>query len=67
MPVNYSSRELFYSVVHFMLLPLLKAAVMPGYNWIGAITPIGGLCFIAGWICLFFGMFKKQASRIINQ
>ena len=21
-------------------------------RWLGAITPLGGLCFLAGWICL---------------
>ncbi len=21
-------------------------------KWLGAITPIGGLCFLAGWLCL---------------
>ena len=42
------------------LLAYIKAAVKPGYDWIGAITPLGGLCFIAGWVCLFFGIFKKK-------
>lgn len=41
------------------ILTFIKAAVLPGYNWIGAITPVGGLCFIAGWLCLFFGIFKR--------
>ncbi len=41
------------------LLTFIKGAVKPGYDWVGAITPIGGLCFIAGWIFLFFGLFKK--------
>ena len=41
------------------ILTFIKAAVKPGYDWIGAITPVGGLCFIAGWLCLFFGVFKK--------
>ena len=41
------------------ILTFIKASVKPGYDWVGAITPIGGLCFIAGWLCLFFGMFKK--------
>ena len=44
------------------ILTFIKAAVIPGYNWIGAITPLGGLCFIAGWICLFFGIFQKNKS-----
>lgn len=41
------------------ILTFIKAAVLPGYDWIGAITPLGGLCFIAGWLCLFFGISKK--------
>lgn len=27
--------------------------------WAGAITPFGGLCFIAGWIFLALGVAKK--------
>lgn len=27
-----------------------------GIRKLGAITPIGGLCFIAGWICLAIGV-----------
>ncbi len=42
------------------ILAFIKAAVLPGYNWIGAITPLGGLCFIAGWIFLFFGIGKQN-------
>jgi uncharacterized membrane protein YgdD (TMEM256/DUF423 family) len=30
------------------------------FNWIGAITPFGGLCFILGWIFLFLSIGKKQ-------
>jgi len=22
-------------------------------RWLGAITPLGGICFLAGWACLF--------------
>ncbi len=40
-------------------LMYIKGTVMPGYKWIGAITPIGGLSFILGWIFLFLGLFKK--------
>jgi uncharacterized membrane protein YgdD (TMEM256/DUF423 family) len=44
------------------VLAVIKGAVLPGYDWIGAITPLGGLCFITGWICLFLGMYKKRSS-----
>ena len=43
-------------------LTFIKAAVIPAYNWVGAITPFGGLCFIAGWLCLFFGIFRKRSQ-----
>jgi uncharacterized membrane protein YgdD (TMEM256/DUF423 family) len=38
----------------------IKGAVTPGYNWVGAITPLGGVAFILGWIFLFIGCFKKS-------
>lgn len=41
------------------ILAAIKAAVKPGYNWIGAVTPLGGLCFILGWIFLFIGCKRK--------
>jgi len=41
------------------ILTYVKAAVLPGYNWVGAITPLGGLCFIMGWIFIFVGLSKK--------
>lgn len=41
------------------VLTAIKGAELPGYNWIGAITPFGGLCFIAGWISLFIGISKR--------
>ena len=34
------------------------AAVKPGFQWIGIITPFGGLAFIAGWFCLFVAIGK---------
>ena len=44
------------------ILTYIKAAVVPGYNWVGAITPFGGLCFIVGWFFLFAGVFKKSVQ-----
>ncbi|MFT3910636.1 MAG: DUF423 domain-containing protein [Ferruginibacter sp.] len=48
---------LFSGSLYF--LTWVKAAVIPGYNFVGAVTPVGGLAFIAGWICLFVSFFKK--------
>ena len=33
----------------------LYVLALSGIRWLGAITPIGGLCFIAGWACLVWG------------
>ncbi|WP_346318323.1 DUF423 domain-containing protein [Chitinophaga sp. YIM B06452] len=41
------------------VLTLLKATDTVGLRGIGAITPIGGLAFIAGWIMLLLGVLKK--------
>jgi uncharacterized membrane protein YgdD (TMEM256/DUF423 family) len=32
----------------------LYTLVLTGQRWLGAITPIGGLCLIAGWLALAF-------------
>lgn len=29
-----------------------------GIRWLGAITPIGGVAFIAGWLCLALGVWR---------
>lgn len=50
---------IFFSLSLYML-SIITASVTPGYNWIGAITPVGGLFFIAGWIFLFAGILKKN-------
>jgi len=41
-------------------LTLIKGFVIPGYKWLGAITPVGGLLFIIGWIFLFAGCAKNK-------
>ena len=30
----------------------LYVLVLTGQRWLGAVTPIGGVAFLAGWICL---------------
>ena len=41
------------------LLCYVKYSEMP-LNWIGAITPLGGVAFIAGWLMLFFAVLKRN-------
>ena len=45
------------------VLTYLKSAGITGYNGIGAVTPIGGLCFILGWIFLFLGSSKSTNNN----
>jgi uncharacterized membrane protein YgdD (TMEM256/DUF423 family) len=30
-----------------------------GLRWLGALTPLGGLAFLAGWLCLAWGAATK--------
>jgi uncharacterized membrane protein YgdD (TMEM256/DUF423 family) len=29
-----------------------------GVRWLGVITPLGGIAFLAGWVCLAWGAWK---------
>lgn len=44
------------------LLTYFKAAGKTGFDWIGAITPLGGLAFILGWVCMFVGVYKSTSG-----
>src|SRR5579862_3692352 len=37
----------------------LYALAVSGVRWIGAITPLGGLLFLAGWACLAVSAFRR--------
>ena len=37
----------------------LFAIALTSISWIGAITPLGGLCFIAGWVGFLFTILKQ--------
>jgi len=39
---------------------LYLLAASESFQWMGAVTPIGGLCFIAGWICLALSVFRSR-------
>ncbi len=32
---------------------------LTGLRWMGAITPLGGLAFMAGWLCLAFASWQQ--------
>ena len=33
-----------------------------GLRWLGAVTPLGGLAFLAGWLCLAWGAATKMRA-----
>ena len=39
---------------------LYLLVALPQLRWLGAITPLGGLCFIGGWIMLAWGIGAKR-------
>lgn len=44
------------SLYLLVLSPLIGGET---YSWLGAITPLGGLLFIAGWLLIFFSAREK--------
>lgn len=42
------------------MLTYAKATAKGNWDWIGAITPLGGVAFVAGWICVFVGIYKSS-------
>jgi uncharacterized membrane protein YgdD (TMEM256/DUF423 family) len=39
----------------------LYLLALTGATWLGAITPLGGVAFIAGWICLVVGAKSRES------
>ncbi|MFQ5669315.1 MAG: DUF423 domain-containing protein [Acidobacteriota bacterium] len=40
----------------------LYALALTGQRWLGAVTPLGGLAFLVGWLCLAWGAWKGLAG-----
>ncbi len=36
----------------------LYVLALTGTRWLGAVTPIGGLCFLAAWACVAWGAWR---------
>ncbi len=37
----------------------LYLLALTGTRWLGAITPFGGVAFVAGWVCLFVTALRR--------
>lgn len=61
--MNWSGNLFLAGIILFSgslyALTLLKATGNIGLGGLGIITPIGGLCFIAGWICFLLAILKR--------
>lgn len=55
--LNWSGIFLIFGILIFS--GSLYALSISGIKIVGAITPIGGLAFVAGWICLAVGILRK--------
>ncbi len=58
-----SSIAFFVGIIFFSgSLYLLATAHLTGISKavLGPVTPLGGLCFIAGWLMLAFGYYKAE-------
>ncbi len=59
MPSGYIKwSAIFLSAGIILFSGSLYALATTGIKGLGAITPIGGLSFIAGWVLLFIGVLK---------
>jgi uncharacterized membrane protein YgdD (TMEM256/DUF423 family) len=41
----------------------LLALSLSGIRWLGAITPLGGTAWIAGWLCLAWGVWRHTSAQ----
>ena len=38
----------------------LYVLALTGLRWLGAITPVGGVAFLAGWLCLAWSAMSRE-------
>ena len=55
--LNWSAVLLAVGIILFS--GSLYVLAITGIKWLGAITPLGGLSFIAGWVLLFVAVLKN--------
>ncbi len=56
--LNWSAILLSIGIVLFS--GSLYVLAVSGVKWVGAITPLGGVSFITGWILLFVAVWRKM-------
>src|SRR5262249_39125027 len=51
--INRGAWWLLFAVI-VLCSGILYLLALTSLRWLGAVTPLGGLCFLAGWAWLFF-------------
>ena len=54
--LQYSGYGMMIGIIVFS--GSLYVLCFTGIKWLGAVTPLGGLAFIAGWVLLFIAVLK---------
>lgn len=58
------SRRLFWTGIALfsgsLYLLACRDIISVPVGWVGPVTPLGGLCFMAGWLCLGLGAQRNQ-------
>lgn len=62
LPVTQYAGRLFIAGIIVFCGSLYLLTALPRYSWLGAITPLGGICFISGWIALGVACIKKNVK-----
>ena len=58
--LNYSAYIMIAGLLFFS--GSLYALCFSGIKWLGAITPIGGVFFILGWLFMFIAIYKARMT-----
>jgi len=61
---NWAAKLFITGIILFSgslyLLVFFYVQQITSFNFFGAITPIGGICFLAAWVCLALGIKKMD-------
>lgn len=56
--------EWLFTVGLFVFVPVLMALALGGPRWFGAVAPLGGAAFIAGWLSWALALVRADAVGI---
>lgn len=54
---------IFFFSGSLYLLSTRNVIGLDNWQWLGPVTPLGGLCFITGWLLLAVSVFRKNKTN----